>query len=96
MNKLSYEEIEFITKCLKEGKPLPYNYRYAIPFETNKEYELSYDGQEREEDILAYPMAVPLQRVKTFDNPERAQRSYGAGGNDGCTNRLIFGDNLQV
>ena len=85
MNKLSKEEIEFITKYLKEGKPLPESYRYVIPFETKKEYELIYDGKEREEDILADTMAVPLQPVKTFGN-----------GNGGWTNKLIFGDNLQV
>jgi hypothetical protein len=38
MKKLSTEEIEFITKCLKENKPLSDNYRYIIPFETKKEY----------------------------------------------------------
>ncbi len=85
MNKLSNEEIALITKCLKEGKPLPDSYRYIIPFETKKEYELTYDGKEREEDILADTMAVPLQPVKTFGN-----------GNNAWTNKLIFGDNLQV
>jgi adenine-specific DNA-methyltransferase len=35
MSNLSKEEIEFITKCLKENKPLPDCYRYIIPFETN-------------------------------------------------------------
>ena len=85
MSKLSKEEIEFITKCLRENKSLPDNYRYIIPFETKKEYELTYDGKEREEDILADTMAVPLQPVKTFGN-----------GNGGWTNKLIFGDNLQV
>jgi len=85
MNELSKGEIEFITKCLKEGKPLPDNYRYIIPFETKKEYELTYEGKEREEDILADTMAVPLQPIKTFGN-----------GNGGWTNKLIFGDNLQV
>jgi len=85
MNKLSREEIEFITKSLKEGKPLLDSYRYIIPFETKKEYELTYEGKEREEDILADTMAVPLQPVKTFGN-----------GNGGWTNKLIFGDNLQV
>jgi len=85
MNKLSEEEIEFITKCLREGKSIPDNYRYIIPFETKKEYELTYEGKEREEDILADTMAVPLQPVKTFGN----------NGN-GWTNKLIFGDNLQV
>jgi len=85
MNKLNKEEIEFITKRLKEGNSLPDNYRYIIPFETKKEYELTYEGKEREEDILADTMAVPLQPVKTFGN-----------GNGGWTNKLIFGDNLQV
>ena len=85
MSKLSKEEIEFITKCLNEGKALPDNYRYIIPFETKKEYELTYEGKKREEDILADTMAVPLQPVKTFGN----------NGN-GWTNKLILGDNLQV
>lgn len=85
MNKLNKEEIEFITRRLKEGNSLPDNYRYIIPFETKKEYELTYEGKEREEDILADTMAVPLQPVKTFGN-----------GNGGWTNKLIFGDNLQV
>lgn len=37
MERLSEAEIEFVTCCLKEGKPLPDNYRYIIPFESKKE-----------------------------------------------------------
>ncbi len=85
MSKLNTEEIEFVAQCLKQGKPLPDSYKYIIPFETKKEYELTYEGKEREEDILADTMAVPLQPVKTFGN-----------GDGGWTNKLIFGDNLQV
>jgi len=44
-----------------------------------------YAGKEREEDILADTMAVPLQPIKTF----------GTNGG-GWTNKMIFGDNLQV
>ncbi len=84
-NRLGEQKIEFITQCLKEGKPLPDSYRCLIPFETKKEYELTYADKEREEDILADTFAVPLQPVKTF----------GSNG-DGWTNKLIFGDNLQV
>jgi len=94
MNKRSKDEIEFVTKCLKEGKSLP-DYRYIIPFETKKENELTYEGKEREEDILADTMAVPLQPVKTFFNGSSgwpASRSIS----EGWTNKLIFGDNLQV
>ena len=86
MRKLSEQEIERTVSLLKEGKPLPEDYK-AILFDTKKEYELIYAGKEREEDILADTMAVPLQRVKTFRN--------GKNGN-GWTNMLIFGDNLQV
>src|SRR5438093_5039407 len=50
-----------------------------------REYELVYHGKEREEDILASTLAVPLQAVRTF----------GKNGN-GWRNQLIFGDNLQA
>ena len=86
MRKLSEQEIERIVSLLKEGEPLPEDYK-AILFDTKKEYELVYADKEREEDILADTMAVPLQKIKTFRN--------GESGN-GWTNMLIFGDNLQV
>ena len=44
-----------------------------------------YAGKEREEDILAETMAVPLQPIRTF-----------GGNGDGWHNMLIFGDNLQA
>lgn len=86
MRKLSEQEIERVVSLLREGKPLPEDYK-TILFDTKKEYELVYADKEREEDILADTMAVPLQPVKTFRN--------GEDGND-WTNMLIFGDNLQV
>jgi site-specific DNA-methyltransferase (adenine-specific)/adenine-specific DNA-methyltransferase len=86
MNKLKDNEIEKIVNLLNQGKSLPEDYK-RILFDTKKEYELIYADKEREEDILADTMAVPLQRVKTFRN--------GKNGN-GWTNMLIFGDNLQV
>jgi len=91
--KLNKEEIEFIAKCLKGGKPLPDSYRYMIPFETKKEYEFTYADKKREEDILSDTMRVPLQPVKTFGNNNVEPASKN---NNGWTNRLIFGDNLQV
>ncbi|HOM97949.1 MAG TPA: site-specific DNA-methyltransferase [Acetomicrobium sp.] len=86
MRKLSEAEIESIVGLLKEGNPLPEDYK-TILFDTKREYELVYADKEREENILADTMAVPLQPVKTFRN--------GKNGND-WTNMLIFGDNLQV
>jgi site-specific DNA-methyltransferase (adenine-specific)/adenine-specific DNA-methyltransferase len=86
MKKLTETEVEKIVNYLKKGKPLPEDYKTVL-FDTKKEYELIYADKEREEDILADTMAVPLQRIKTFRNGAK-ESSW--------TNMLIFGDNLQV
>lgn len=86
MKKLTETEIEKIVNHLREGKALPEDYK-VILFDTKKEYELIYAEKEREEDILAETMAVPLQKIKTFRNGKNS---------NGWTNMLIFGDNLQV
>lgn len=69
---------------LQAGKSLPDDYR-NIFFDTKKGYELIYS--DKEQDILADTMAVPLQEIKTFRNGREA---------NGWTNMLIFGNNLQV
>ncbi|CCW34781.1 Methyltransferase domain [Chthonomonas calidirosea] len=69
MRKLSEQEIERIVSLLREGKPLPEDYKTSL-FDTKKEYELVYADKEREEDILADTIAVPLQPIKTFRNGE--------------------------
>jgi len=85
MSQLTKGQIEFLTKSIKEGKPIPEDYKYILFPPDKKEYELVYANKDREEDILANTMAVPLQKVKTFGN----------NGKD-WTNLLIFGDNLQI
>ncbi|MDX1933916.1 MAG: site-specific DNA-methyltransferase [Capsulimonadales bacterium] len=76
-----------IVDLLMRGEDVPLEYqRFLFPPE-RREYELVYGGKEREADILADTMAVPLQPVRTF------------GSNPGTTdwrNLLIFGDNLQA
>jgi len=59
VRKLSEQEIEKIITLLREGKPLPEDYK-AILFDTKKEYEFIYADKEREKDVLADTMAVPL------------------------------------
>ena len=85
MKRLSEEEISEIASTLRDGRPLPNDCKYLL-FDSKKEYELGYSGKEREEDILADTMSVPLQKVKSFQKTENADWS----------NSLIFGDNLQV
>jgi site-specific DNA-methyltransferase (adenine-specific)/adenine-specific DNA-methyltransferase len=76
---------QLVIEKLQRGEELPREWARELFPPEKREYELVYYGKEREEDILADTMAVPLQPVRTF----------GKNG-DGWHNMLIFGDNLQV
>jgi len=75
---------ELIRLLQKGGEISPEWARILFPPE-KREYELVYHGKEREEDLLADTLAVPLQPVRTF-----AQNGVD------WQNMLVFGDNLQV
>ncbi len=82
---MDQEQRQEVIRRLQQGEELsPELARILFPPE-KREYELVYHGKQREEDILADTLAVPLQPVRTF----------GKNG-DGWHNLLIFGDNLQV
>ena len=82
---MTEEQRHELIRLLQQSEDLsPEWARILFPPE-KREYELVYHGKEREEDILANTLAVPLQPVRTF----------GKNG-DGWHNMLIFGDNLQV
>ena len=83
MPKISPQQIEKIADLLREAKPLGEDYKVLL-FDTKRESELIYADKEREKDILADTMAVPLPPIKTFPD------------GDGWMNMLIFGDNLQM
>ncbi|MDI6713998.1 MAG: site-specific DNA-methyltransferase [Thermodesulfovibrio sp.] len=82
---LTEKQIETIVELLREGKPLPEEYRWLL-FEGKQETELIYAGKTRDVDVLTETMAVPLQKVKVFGDVKE----------DEWHNMLIFGDNLQV
>lgn len=86
MKKLTKQQKEDIIKKIQEDKPISDEYRFLIPFETEREYELTYAGKERKEDILADTLSVPFQPIKKFGE---------AKGNE-WQNMLIFGDNSQA
>jgi DNA modification methylase len=86
MKKLTKQQKEEIIKKIQEGKPISDEYRFLIPFETEKEYELIYAKKERKEDILADTLSVPFQPIKKFG---------GAKENE-WQNMLISGDNSQA
>lgn len=83
--RLTEEQINAMVKLLKEGKPLPEEYRWLL-FEGKQETELIYVGKTRDVDVLTETMAVPLQKVKVFGDIKDSE----------WHNMLIFGDNLQV
>jgi len=79
------EQREELLRLLEKGEEIsPEWARILFPPE-KREYELVYYGKDREEDIIADTLAVPLQAGRTF-------------GRDGVNwhNMLIFGDNLQA
>ena len=79
---------EIIRILQSSGELSPEWARILFPPE-KREYELVYHGKEREEDILADTLAVPLQPVRTFGK-------NSSHGTDNWQNMLIFGDNLQA
>lgn len=85
MPNLTDTQRQHIIELLQRGEDLPLDYKHLLFPPERQEYELVYAGKEREEDILAETMAVPLQPIRTF----------GSNGN-GWHNMLIFGDNLQA
>jgi len=86
MKQLTKQQKEEIIKRIQEDKQIPDEYRFLIPFETEREYELVYAGKERKEDILADTLSVPFQPIKKFGGVKENE----------WHNMLIFGDNLQA
>ncbi len=74
-----------IIRILSHGEDLSREWANVIFPPEKREYDLSYFGKEREEDILANTMAIPLQPVRTFGQNGKL-----------WSNKLIFGDNIQI
>jgi Protein of unknown function (DUF2510)/DNA methylase len=82
--RLTDEQVDALVGRIKAGEYLD-EYLRPLLFRQAKEYELEYAAKTPKSRVLADTMAVPLQRLKQF----------GAAEGD-WTNKLIFGDNLQV
>ena len=82
---LTEEQRQHMIALLENNEDLPSEFKTVLFPPERQEYELVYAGKEREEDIIAETMAVPLQPIRAF------------GGNGvHWHNMLIFGDNLQA
>jgi site-specific DNA-methyltransferase (adenine-specific)/adenine-specific DNA-methyltransferase len=90
MTKISKKDCDSLIKLLQQGNDIPEKYQdilFANEY-VQKEYELTYDGKTREEDVIADTLASPLQEVRSFNSDNKFD--------DEWTNKLIFGDNLMV
>lgn len=85
MSDLSPDERQHLADLILSGEPLPREFKNAVFPPDRNEYELTYAGKDREEDIIADAMGVPLQVIREFGKADT-----------GWSNRLIFGDNLQA
>ena len=79
------EEREQLIRLLQQGEEISPEWARIIFPPEKKEYELVYYGKEREENIIADTLGVPLQAVRMFGKNDNSWQ-----------NMLIFGDNLQV
>lgn len=79
------EQYEELIRLLQHREEISSEWARILFPPEKREYELVYYGKEREEDIIANTLTVPLQAVRTF------------GKNSGdWNNMLILGDNLQA
>jgi len=87
---ISKKDRDNLIKILQEGEDVSEKYQDILfaREQAQKEYELTYAGKTREEDIIADTLAAPLQDVRTFNTDNKFK--------DGWVNKLIFGDNLMA
>ena len=81
---------EELIRILTTGGNIPEDYKEILFPTINREYELSYYGKMKKEDILRNEdgvTGIPLQKQKTFK---------GTTIDDSWENMLVFGDNLQL
>lgn len=77
---------QMVIETLRRGEELPAEWGPLLFPPQKREFELTYAGKEREEEIIAETISVPLQPVRTFGK--------SIGETNEWHNMLIFGDNL--
>ena len=88
MNMLNENERAYLIDLLKNGNDIPYDFKNKLFPLINHEYELTYAGKMRREDIIA-------NEDGSFPVPLQVERSYGEVSDSDWRNLLVFGDNLQ-
>ena len=90
--KLTEINKKYLVNLIESGEQIPEDYKYLLFPNLQEEYELTYAGKMRREDILAGEdgtLPVPLQLERVFNGKEHPAFE------DGWKNMIVFGDNLQ-
>ena len=90
--QLNEIEKNYLIKLIESGEQIPEDYKYMLFPNLQEEYELTYAGKMRREDVLAGEdgtLPVPLQLERVFSGKEHPAFE------DGWRNMIVFGDNLQ-
>ena len=90
--QLNEIEKNYLIKLIESGEQIPEDYKYMLFPNLQEEYELTYAGKMRREDVLAGEdgtLPVPLQVERVFNGDEHPEFE------DGWRNMIVFGDNLQ-
>ena len=85
---LNENERAYLIDLLKNGNDIQYDFKNKLFPLINHEYELTYAGKMRREDIIA-------NEDGSFPVPLQVERSYGEVSDSDWRNLLVFGDNLQ-
>ena len=92
MIMLSQTQKEYLMDLIEKGEKIPEDFKYLLFPSSQFEYELTYAGKMRKEDILAHEdgtFPVPIQVERVYNG--EAYESY----DDDWKNMIVFGDNLQ-
>lgn len=79
--------LEEACKTVQNGEEISTEYARVLFPPERREYELTYYGKESKEQIISQTYSAPLQEDRRFGKETSI---------DGWTNKLIFGDNLQI
>lgn len=79
--------LEEACKTVQNGEEISTEYARVLFPPERREYELTYYGKESKEQIISQTYSAPLQEDRRFGKETNI---------DGWTNKLIFGDNLQI
>ncbi len=103
---LDRQQKEYLINLIQNDRPIPEDMKYDLFPVLQEEYELTYAGKMRREDLLAnqdgtFPVPLQVERIfersgaETGSGTHQSSSSQTGGRTDGWKNLIIFGDNLQ-